>query len=111
METISDGTYTLARTLSAIQYEEARGFELIAMSPGPSTATIGNKRGPVNYQSFKDLDAPGVQPKPLELVPIGAGAAATALISQKDAAGWDLVVYCQIYVKSQLEQVAAFRKR
>ncbi len=110
MDTLSDGRYTLAQTESAIRFEEARGFELIAMSPGPEDASIAGGRGPVNYQSFEDLDDPGAQPKTLELIPIGTGQSASATIAQRLAQGWKLVVYCKIYVQGGLSQVAAFRK-
>ena len=111
MDTLTDGTYTLAQTLSAIRYEEARGYQLIAMAPGPEDASIGGKKKPVNYQSFLDLAEPGAQPKTLELVPIPTGAGGAALIAQRDAQGWDLIVHCQIYVAGKLGLVAGFRKR
>jgi len=112
MDAITDGSYTLADTLSAIRFKEAGGWALIAMASGPETASMGGASVPINYMSFEPFeDDVKAVPNTLVLETIGTGSAVARTISQKDAAGWDLVVYCKIYVQSQLEQVAAFRKR
>lgn len=112
MDAITDGSYTLADTLRAIRFKEAGGWALIAMAPGSEPASVGGASVPINYMSFVPfVDDNSAVPNTIVLEQVGTGNAAATTIAQKDAAGWDLVVYCQIYVKGQLEQVAAFRKR
>lgn len=111
MDVIIDGAYSVEETLSAIQYQERLGYQLVSLSPGPESAHLaGAPERRVNYASFLDLEEPGRQPPAIDMAKVVTPPGPAALITARLAQGWVPVVVSRIFAAGKLTDVIVFRK-